>query len=143
MRMLLALGLMAAAFGVAVADDKKDPTAGKWTLESVTFDGRTNKAASGVREHANGKYTLAPSAGAKANTIGGTYTIDATKSPIEIDFKPDDRDLFFKGETLRGIAKIEGNTLTIAYTVPEKNRPTKFESTKGSGVYLMVHKKAK
>jgi len=38
MRTLLALGLVTSLFGIATADDKKDPTAGKWVIESVTRD---------------------------------------------------------------------------------------------------------
>ena len=37
MRTLLALGMLTAAFGVSAADDKKDPTNGKWVIESVTI----------------------------------------------------------------------------------------------------------
>lgn len=47
------------------------------------------------------------------------------------------------GKTLLGIAKVDGDTLTVAYGEPGKERPTRFESVAGSGVLLVVHKKAK
>src|SRR5262249_6189272 len=94
MRTLLALGLVVAAFGVSgAADDKKDTTAGKWVIESVTRDGKATPALKGAaREHADGKYTItpaaAPTAAKKPEPVTGTYTIDATKSPVAIDMKP-------------------------------------------------------
>ena len=39
--------------------------------------------------------------------------------------------------------KVDGDTLTIAYGEPGKDRPAKFESTAGSGVTVAVHKRAK
>ena len=143
MRTLLALGLVATVFGAsAIADDKKDPTTGKWVIESVTRDGKPNDALKGAtREHAEGKYTLTPAKDSKAAPTTGTYTIDATKSPIAIDIKP--KGGTYDGKTLLGIAKLDGDTLTVAFAEPGKDRPTKFESAAGSGIVIAVHKKAK
>jgi uncharacterized protein (TIGR03067 family) len=146
MRTLFALGFLAAAFQVSAADDKKDPTAGKWVIESVTRDGKANAALKGaVREHADGKYTLtpnaAPTAAKKPEPTTGTYTIDATKTPMTIDMKP--KGGTYDGKTLLGIVKVDGDTLTIAFAEPGKDRPKAFESKEGSGVVLAVHKKAK
>ncbi len=142
MRTLLSLVLAAGLFGVASAEDKKDPTAGKWVMESLTRDGKTNDALKGAtREQGEGNYTLTPAAGSKAQPTTGTYTIDASKTPITIDMKP--KGGTYDGKTLLGIAKVDGDTLTIAFAEPGKDRPTKFESTEGSGIVLAVHKKAK
>jgi uncharacterized protein (TIGR03067 family) len=142
MRALLALGLAIAASGTTAADDKKDPTAGKWLVESVTRDGKANDALKGaVRAHADGKYTLTPAAGSNAKATTGTYTLDATKSPVTIDMKPVGGT--YDGKTLLGIAKIDGDTLTVAFAEPGKDRPTAFESKPGSGVVLAVHTKVK
>jgi uncharacterized protein (TIGR03067 family) len=142
MRTLLALGLVAAVFGIATAADEKDPTKGKWVIESVTRDGKANDALKGaVREHTDGKYTLTPPKDSKAAATTGTYAIDTTKSPIAIDIKPTGGT--YDGKILVGIAKIEGDTLTIAFAEPGKDRPTKFESPAGSGIVVAVHKKAK
>src|SRR5262245_39003687 len=124
MRTLLALGVVVTALGVSAAEDKKDPTAGKWVIESVTRDGKAAEALKGaVREHGDGKHTLTPkpnpTAAKKPEPTTGTYAIDATKSPIAIDIKP--KGGTYDGKTLLGIVKIDGETLTIAFAEPGKD----------------------
>ncbi|HEY1190351.1 MAG TPA: TIGR03067 domain-containing protein [Gemmata sp.] len=143
MRTLLALSLVGFVVGLSTAaDDKKDPTAGKWIVESVTRDGKPVDALKGaVREHTNGKYTLTPAQGSKAQPTSGSYTLDLSKTPATIDMMV--KGGTYDGKTLHGIAKLDGDTLTVAFGEPGKDRPTKFESTAGSGVVVAVHKKAK
>jgi uncharacterized protein (TIGR03067 family) len=142
MRVLLSLSLIALAVGVTGADDKKDPTAGKWVIESVTRDGKADDdLKGGIRVHDGAKYTVTPKAGAKTPAVEGTFTIDATKSPVTIDMKPAAGR--YKDKTLLGIAKVDGDTLTVAFAEPGKDRPTSFESKAGGGVVVAVHKKAK
>jgi uncharacterized protein (TIGR03067 family) len=142
MRTLMGLGLVAAALGAATADDKKDPTAGKWVTESVTRSGKGDEGLKGaVREHADGKYTITPPKDSKLGPVSGAYTIDTSKTPATIDMTP--RGGTYDGKTLLGIVKVEGDTMTVAFAEPGKERPTKFESPAGSGVVVAVHKKAK
>jgi uncharacterized protein (TIGR03067 family) len=142
MKTLLSLGLFIAAFGICLADDKKDPTAGKWVIESVTRDGKEATALKGAtREHSDGSYTITPAKDSKAPPSGGTYTVDASKSPIAIDMKA--KGGTYEGKTLLGIVKVDGGTMTICFAEPGKERPAKFESAAGSGLVLSVQKKAK
>ena len=49
----------------------------------------------------------------------------------------------YKDKTLQGIFMIDGDTLTVAFSEPGKDRPTAFESKDGSGVVVAVHTRAK
>lgn len=142
MKLLLSMVLSLGLFSIASAEDKKDPTAGKWVVESVTKDGKTIDAyKGGVRVNGEGKYAFTPPADSKIPASTGTYKLDLTKAPITFDAVAKGGN--YDGKTLLGIAKVEGDTLTMAFSEPGKERPTKFESAAGSGVVLAVYKKAK
>lgn len=140
----IALALLALAFavpaGVATAADNS-PLEGKWTITALTRDGKADKSLDGAtREHAGDKYSVTPPAGSTTPKAEGTATFDAAKKTI--DMKPSSGR--YKDKVLKGIYKIDGDTLTIAFSSdPEKERPTAFESKEGSGVVVAVHTKAK
>ncbi len=143
MRSLLSLGLALGVLGLAAADDK-NPLEGKWVIESLTRDGKDDSATykGGTRVNTGMKYQMIPPGGSSVKTAEGTFTVDATKTPATIDLMPGSGQ--YEGKRLPGIYKLEGDTLTIAFAVPPaKERPKAFESKAGSGVVLVVHKKAK
>ena len=141
MRTLLAMGLLTGVLGVATADDK-GATAGKWTIESVTRDGKVDDSLKGaVRVHDGEKYTVTPAAGSTAPAVSGTFAADGAKAPATIDMKPGAGR--YKDKVLLGIYKLDGDTLTIAFAEPDKPRPTTFESKPGSGVVVAIHKRVK
>lgn len=136
--MLTAVAVVLAASAGVAAD--KSPIDGNWTIESVTRDGKKDDAFTGAsRVHENGKYTMKAAEGKTLPTSEGGFTADADKKTI--DMKPTGGR--YKDKTLLGVYKLDGDTLTIAFAEPGKDRPTGFDSKEGSGVVVAVMKKAK
>lgn len=134
---VLAMSVVVLFGGLAAAEDKK-PLEGKWVIESLTRDGKADDSMKGAtRVHEGDKYTITPAKDSKAAVTEGTFTIDAEKKTI--DMKPSSGN--FKGMTLQGIYKLDGDTLTVAFSAAE--RPKDFESKEGSKVVVAVMKKAK
>jgi uncharacterized protein (TIGR03067 family) len=71
--------------------------------------------------------------------VRGTFTLDPSKSPKWLDAT------FLeggpKGETVRGIYELNGDTLRVCVGTPETDRPTVFESKPDSGLRLIVYKR--
>lgn len=131
---LAVAAVVAFAAGSVAAD--KTPLEGKWTIESLTRDGKADESMKGAtREHKGDAYSIVPLKDGKPTE--GTFTIDAEKKTI--DMKPSSGN--FKGKTLLGVYKLDGDTLTVAFH--ESERPKGFESKEGSKVVLAVMKKAK
>ena len=68
--------------------------------------------------------------------IAGTTTIDPTSKPATFDIVFSEGDA--KGQTSRGIYKIEGETLTICRAAAGKDRPPEFASKPESGHTLLI-----
>jgi uncharacterized protein (TIGR03067 family) len=72
---------------------------------------------------------------------GGTFKVDVSKKPktIDITFTEGPE----KGKTFKGIYELEGDTYKVCLDPKGKDRPTKFETKKGTGVVLEVLKREK
>ncbi|OAI48653.1 hypothetical protein AYO44_06735 [Planctomycetaceae bacterium SCGC AG-212-F19] len=69
-----------------------------------------------------------------------TYTINSTKTPNEIDMITPDYEKDGK-VLMKGIYKIDINTLLICQSLPENDRPTEFKPTKECKSQLLTFKR--
>jgi|SRR3954471_4109719 uncharacterized protein (TIGR03067 family) len=114
---------------------------GSWTCVSAVIDGKplTEGTAKELRltltadryKTERGEQVL----------FDSTYKVDASKAPAQIDMIGTEGDL--KGETAPGILQLDGDTLTMCYVMPGKERPTAFESQPNTGATLAVWKRTK
>jgi uncharacterized protein (TIGR03067 family) len=132
--LLLALPL---ALGAPALKEKPPALdlAGEWVVAAYVLGGQA--APPGVHIHfaADGKATF--SGGPPAATTVGEYTLNAARSPAEVD-------IVFPGSgagAMIGLVRRDGDHLRICFGPPGA-RPTKFESPAGSGVGLLTLKRA-
>src|SRR5262249_37313816 len=128
------------AAGVQVqsgADDRKQME-GKWNgVSYLEADGKalTGKDLQMSVEFSKDKFVVKDSGGIQ---LEGTWNLDATKRPKEIDMKVNDA-------TLVGIYEANGETLKLFFDGTGKERPTSFKDAPkpGSGQRLVVLKRNK
>ncbi len=146
MRMLLLPAFLFAVLApTATGDDKTDADlkamVGKWKIEKAELSGKDISDA--IKEAkfeitAGGKYTL--QIGEEKDA--GSFTIDPSKKPKEIDVKPTAGPL--KDKTMKAIYKLDGDTMTVCYQHDaDGKRPEKFESKDGTTHLLIVYKRMK
>ena len=113
---------------------------GKWAITSAelagtAFPAEVTKTMTLILE--KGKYTLkSPS----PDDIG-TTSIDATKSPKELDITGTDGPN--KGRTMLCIYELDGDTMKVCYDLEGKKRPTEFKTAKGTKQFLATYKRVK
>jgi uncharacterized protein (TIGR03067 family) len=138
---VLCLCLAALAFADREDLNKKDRAAmqGDWACESLTRDGMAlaDDDAQALFRTIKGDTYVVSRFRVKAGS--GTFTLDATRSPREIDIVPAGP----KKVVIKGIYKLEKDVLTMCYGAPGGKRPTAFAAKKDSGDTLIVWKKEK
>ncbi len=149
-RTLLVLGTLFLGAAVPLTTLAEDPPAkplnaealvGAWTFRSVT-KGDTKKGADDYQDFQSTftKDTL-------TQVLGGmkfvySYSLDTTKTPVEIKLEITESP-FGAGVKANGIIRLEGDTLTLAYS-PSGGTPTSFDPAKaGDDVRICVMKRSK
>lgn len=67
--------------------------------------------------------------------VEGTFRVDPSKAPKELDLHLDG------GKTVREVYELEGDTLRVCYPVRGGDRPTSLEAGPGSGLALVVYRR--
>lgn len=137
MKLALLTALAYAAVSAAPAqsnDAELEKLTGKWAVKAFDFNGSpVDEMKDAVREFKGSSYTLTPVSG---DTYEGSVKLDASSAPKQIDLVLPDR-------VLKGIYRLDGDELKMAYALEGDARPTEFASKPDSGVVLVVHKRAK
>ena len=135
----LLLGLAVAVGAPGIKESKPAPSpVGEWTVEASLLGGKDDgvmqtspidKIVITVDRWVVVRNGMAPP--------GTPVAFDPKKSPPEFDFDPGPA-----GGGIKGIYKLDGDTLTVCYTI-HGDRPTKIESLAGSQVRMMTLKRVK
>ncbi len=125
------VAVLLALAGGLVADEAKQKVEGRWKVNSVEVAGMVVPGLEGAE--------LVFADGTKAFTLPdkrvekGTYHVDITKQPREIDVTTEGRD-----GTEKGIYVIEGDELKLCLATKSGQRPGKFATQKGTDQILIV-----
>lgn len=144
--LLLATGCLAAATGPDKGKADLDKLQGTWVSVSLVNDGKTlvdektppRKGPATKLAYEGNKWLV--KVGTKTVAYG-TFKIDATKSPKEIDIFDDTG--MKNANTKLGIYELDGATYTFCLAPAGKPRPSEFTSKEGSGNSLGVSKREK
>jgi uncharacterized protein (TIGR03067 family) len=140
---LIGLTVTVAAPAPKEAPKKEATIIGEWVGEKMVAGGQERPAPKdGITFtfSADGKMTVKEAARGKSEDI--SYKIDAKKDPREIDMMPPEKGNAGTFPSITGIYKIEGDTLTICFSVAG-TRPTAFASPAGTMTMLMTLKRLK
>jgi uncharacterized protein (TIGR03067 family) len=142
MRLVSAFAMAVLCLGIARADDAADlkVMVGKWKVEKATLSGKD------VTEHVKDMKFEIMAGGKYRAQVGeevdeSTFTVDAAKKPAELDVKPMGGPQ--KGKIVKGIYKLDGDTMTICYNYMAGDRPKAFESKENTNDLLIVYKRIK
>jgi uncharacterized protein (TIGR03067 family) len=132
------LALIAGVVSVSLssADDADPkPLAGTWAIHAATLGGRDHldDYAGMVLKVDGTKYEV----GFGMVKDEGTFTVGSTKDDKTIDLKTKPGGLF-KGRTMPGIYKIDGDKLTICVNTETQDRPTKYEAPAQTQIMLLT-----
>jgi uncharacterized protein (TIGR03067 family) len=140
--------LMIAALGLLLgADNSQDPTSrkdlerfqGTWKLVSAMKDGKAlpeDKVKKTTIVYKDDTFRF-PELAEDATSREGTFKLDATKKPKQMD------SISTRKEVMLGIYELEGDRYKICFAPAGKPRPSGFASKRGSGHILQVWERKK
>jgi uncharacterized protein (TIGR03067 family) len=119
----------------AAADPDPKPLAGMWAIHAATLGGRDHlDDYKGMVLKIDGtKYDV----GFGMVKDEGTFKLGEAKEHKTIDLKTKDGGLF-KGRTMPGIYKIDGDKLTICVNTETQDRPTTYEAPAQTQIMLLT-----
>jgi uncharacterized protein (TIGR03067 family) len=112
---------------------------GSWTCSSAVIDGKSLATETAKELRLTLTTDRYKTERGQQVLFDSTYKLDGEKTPAQIDMIGTEGDL--KGKAALGILQFDGETLTMCYVMPGKERPTTFESVPESGVFLVVWKR--
>ena len=137
----LAFALLAAAVTAGAGDDAKKMD-GTWLATIVESDGKpATEAEKGL------KFKVVVEAGKYKTYVqdqyvaAGTLKLDASKKPRTIDATYTDGE--FKGVVQRGVYELDGDTMTINFAKPGKERPEGMKTKEGTEQVLLRYTREK
>jgi uncharacterized protein (TIGR03067 family) len=134
----LAIGVLVGADDPKPEEVRKDLDAlkGTWTITKLERDGEELLPV-GVRLEAQfGESELS------SPNIKASYKLDPSRTPKAIDLSYTEGPA--AGQTVKGIYKLEGDTLAICRPLPATDeRPKEFSAAAGSGRMLLLFKRSK
>lgn len=121
--------------GIGADDSDPKPLAGTWSIHAALLGGRDHlEDYQGMTLAVDGnKYVV----GFGTVKDEGTLTVGTTKEHKTIDLKTKP-DGLFKGRTMPGIYKIDGDKLTICVNTEKSDRPTKYEAPEKTPLMLLT-----
>lgn len=113
---------------------------GEWSCVSATIDGRPMAGDTAKELRLTITADRFKTQRAAQVLFESTYKTDASKNPALIEMIGTEGEL--KDKPALGIYKLDGDTLTMCYVMPGKERPKAFDSPPNSGAFLIVWKRA-
>lgn len=140
MRAFAVVLLIAGTTFAADKDAELKSLEGTWVLDAATLDGRDHALDfDGMKLILKGTdYAIEFG----NNSDKGTITIDLAKSPKWIDIKTGEKGPF-KGKTLPGIYKLEGDKLVLCCHADAEKRPSDFDAKSKTRNMLLTYKREK
>jgi uncharacterized protein (TIGR03067 family) len=136
------LVLVAPAAWTNAREDSKDAAklVGTWTITSAEKDGKAEAATTtkGRQVKITRDTITCTDADGKTEMVA-SYTLDTSKTPWQIEMTCKEGDN--KGKKIKGIVKLEDDTLRLCHAKPDGETPTGFKTSDGQCCFVAERKR--